>query len=273
MQRLERIIAHKYHTGILFAYTLFLTLLTGCIPAMLPLGYDAEIPVPTPRADESIQVHRIATGGVANAFLIASTEGMILVDAGPPLMEQQILDKMVELGRNDLRLIFITHAHIDHYGGASIIRAVTGAPIAIHRADADALAKGETRLGSINYVPRWATDPLLPALEPYARIRPTEADILLDDGDRLDAYGLDGYLLHLPGHTPGSAGIVIEDRLAFVGDLLSTTGTPHIQRMYAHDWPQVLESVDRLAEIAPKLIYAGHGSQPLTPEELHALRE
>ncbi len=265
--------AHKYRTGILLAHTLLLLLIAGCIPAMLPLGFDTEIPAPTPRTDDAIHVHRIVTGGVANAFLIESAEGLVLVDTGPPLVEQQILDKLVELGRDDLRLIFITHAHIDHYGGSSIIRAVTGAPIAIHRADADALAQGETRLGSISYVPRWATDPVLPALEPYARIRPTEADILFDDGDRLDAYGLDGYVLHLPGHTSGSAGIVVEDRLAFVGDLLSTTGTPHIQRMYAHDWPQVLESVDRLVEVNAALIYAGHGAQPLTPSELRVLRE
>ncbi|MBV7327014.1 MBL fold metallo-hydrolase [Chloroflexi bacterium TSY] len=223
--------------------------------------------------DRTIQVHRIFAGRFSNAFLIESETGLVLIDAGPPRFEQQILDKLTELGRTDLRLIFITHAHIDHYGGASKIRAETGAPIAVHHLDADALAKGETRLGSIRLLPRRITDLILPTIERSARIRPTEADILVEDGNRLDEYGLDAYVIHLPGHTPGSAGVIVENQLAFVSDLISTVGGPHLQRAYADNWEQLTESVNRLKEVSSEIIYTGHGTNPLTLEELHILAE
>jgi len=223
------------------------------------------------KSDSLINIHRISVAGFANAYLLEGKDGLILVDAGPPLFEQQILDKMEELGRDDLRLIFITHAHIDHYGGAAVISAATGALIAIHEADAEALAKGETRLGSVRYLPRQVTDYVLPRLEPNIRINPTEADVLFKDGADLSEYGLDARVIHLPGHTPGSAGLVVDQQIAFIGDLISTAGGPHIQRSYADDWMQLRRNVEQLKERKPSIIYAGHGSEPLTAEELDAL--
>jgi glyoxylase-like metal-dependent hydrolase (beta-lactamase superfamily II) len=92
-------------------------------------------------------VHTLSMG-MSLAYLVEGTAGMILVDAGLPGDEAKVLRKMKSLGRDDLRLIFITHAHIDHYGSAAALRTLTGARIAIHRSDAEAMAGGETRLGT-----------------------------------------------------------------------------------------------------------------------------
>ena len=59
-----------------------------------------------------------------------------------------MLEKMHELGRSDLKLIWITHAHYDHYGSAAALRELTGARIGIHPADAGDLAAGKSRLGT-----------------------------------------------------------------------------------------------------------------------------
>ena len=96
----------------------------------------------------SLPVHNIPTG-MSTAYLIESDGGLALVDAGLPRYERRVLRRMRALGRDDLRLIFITHAHLDHYGSAAALRRLTGAPIAIHRADGDTMARGDTPLGSV----------------------------------------------------------------------------------------------------------------------------
>jgi glyoxylase-like metal-dependent hydrolase (beta-lactamase superfamily II) len=177
---------------------------------------------------------------------------------------------MQALGRDDLRLIFITHAHLDHYGSAGALRQLTGASIAIHRADGDAMARGETPLGSARGWGRMIGT-LLPLLEFYLRPESTVADLLLDDGDDLRAYGLDAAVLHTPGHTSGSSCLIVEERLAFVGDLLSTVGRPHVQRYLADDWSLILSSLVRLRARRPEWVYAGHGCHPLSGQALRDL--
>jgi glyoxylase-like metal-dependent hydrolase (beta-lactamase superfamily II) len=81
--------------------------------------------------------------------LIEGRDGVVLVDAGAPRKEELILRRLREIGRDDLRLIYITHDHLDHYGSAAAVKRSTGAAIAVHEADAEAMALGRTPLGSV----------------------------------------------------------------------------------------------------------------------------
>ena len=217
----------------------------------------------------SLQIHSLSMGMV-QAYLIESEAGLVLVDAGMPGQEQTVLRCMEALERDDLRLIFLTHAHFDHYGSASALRRLTGASIAIHRADAEAMARGETRLGSVRGRGRLVRA-LLPLLASILQAEPTRADLLLDDGDDLGAFGLDAAVLHTPGHTPGSSCLLVEGRLAFVGDLLSATGQPHVQRFFAHDWSLIPGSLARLQAQRPEWTFTGHGRRAVSGEVLQRL--
>jgi glyoxylase-like metal-dependent hydrolase (beta-lactamase superfamily II) len=181
-----------------------------------------------------------------------------------------VLRRMRALGQDSLQLIFITHAHLDHYGSAAALRRLTDAPIAVHRADGDAMAQGETPVGSMRNQGRlmWA---LLRLFEPYLRPEPTPPDLLLDDGDDLCTCGLDATVLHTPGHTPGSSCLIVEGRVAFVGDLLSTSVRPRVQRSFADDWSLIPDSLARLQALRPEWVYAGHGRRPLSGKTLQGL--
>ncbi len=219
----------------------------------------------------SLQIHNIPMG-MAPAHLIESDAGLVLVDAGLPHYEHRVLRRMRTLGRDDLRLIFITHAHLDHYGSAAALRRLTGTPIAIHRADGDAMTRGETPIRSARGRGRLLLA-LLPLFEPVLRPEPTPPDLLLDDGSDPRAYGfdLDAVVLHTPGHTPGSSCLILEGRLAFVGDLLSTTGRPSVQRFFADDWSLIPDSLARLQALRPEWVYTGHGRRPLRGDALQRL--
>lgn len=206
----------------------------------------------------------------SNAYLLVTDAGVTLVDAGSPLMAELILDYLVEIGRTDLRLIYITHPHGDHYGSAAEVRRRTGAPIAAFAAGAIEMDAGMSRLGSIRGRRRLSRL-LLPIMEPALQAESAAPDILLDDGARLDEYGLPATALYTPGHTLACTTLLIDGGLAFVGDLLSSNRTPHIQSWYAQDWGKLMPSVRRLADRAPRLLFPGHGARPLTQSELDDL--
>jgi len=216
-----------------------------------------------------IRVHAIAMG-LSTAYLVENEAGLVLVDAGCPRFEKRVLQRVRSLGYDSLGLIFITHAHFDHYGSAAALRRCTGAPIAIHRAGAGAMARGETPIGSVRGR-GWVGRALLHLFEPYLGTEPTPPDLLLDDGDDVRPYGLDAWVLHTPGHTAGSSCLIVDDRVAFVGDLLSTSIRPHAQRLYATDWSLIPPSLDRLQSVEPEWVYSGHGRRPVSGDALRRL--
>ncbi|MCJ1961408.1 MBL fold metallo-hydrolase [Novosphingobium mangrovi (ex Hu et al. 2023)] len=70
-------------------------------------------------------------------YAIRTSEGLVLVDGGGTAAQgQRILDWMASAGfaPSDLRWIILTHEHADHIAGAQVLRAATGARIAVSAA-------------------------------------------------------------------------------------------------------------------------------------------
>ena len=143
------------------------------------------------------------------------------------------------------------------------LRRLTGAPIAIHHA--------ESSLGSVRGRGRLVVG-LLHLFGTFLAPGPTPADILFNEGEDLASFGFDAVVVHTPGHTPGSSSLLVEKRLALVGDLLSTSGHPHVQRFYADDWSLILASLALLQALKPEWDYTGHGSRPMSGKVLQGLR-
>jgi glyoxylase-like metal-dependent hydrolase (beta-lactamase superfamily II) len=199
---------------------------------------------------------------LANAYLIENQRGLFLIDTGMPGDDRLILRKIDSISGKNLQFIFITHAHIDHFGGATLIQRQTGAPIGIHHGDAVALASGCTNVGQargLGKVIQW----MLPILNTIYHPVTSPADFLFEDGDSLEKFGLNAIVVHTPGHTPGSSSLLLEDRQMFVGDLLSTNGGIHPQRYFATNWNLISQSLERLRTLQPKAIYPGHGKQTI----------
>ena len=118
-------------------------------------------------------------------------------------------------------LIVVTHTHVDQAGSAARIRTLSGAPIVAHTGDLDYyLQKRSMRFCSTG----WFGDVFLRMgliLQPY---RPFTPNVLLQTGETLDlsAYGLDGRVIHTPGHTAGSLSVQLASGDVMVGDLLAS---------------------------------------------------
>lgn len=213
---------------------------------------------------------------MVNCHLLIGPLGCVLVDAGLPGSETKVLRVLRQhgLGYEDIKLIVITHAHIDHAGAARKLRKLSGAPIVAHAGDLDYYEqKKPMTFCTTGWISRLFLRTGL-ILRPYAPFTP---DVLLQDGEGLDlrSYGLPGRVQHTPGHTAGSVSIQMEGGDAMVGDLLASgvmlgglLRTGHAKRPPFEDDPhQVADELQRLVEAGMQRFYMGHGG-PLPASEV-----
>lgn len=85
-----------------------------------------------------------------------------------------------------------------------------------------------------------------------------EPDILLEDGADLADHGFDARVLHLPGHTRGSIGILAEGCGLIAGDVYSNKKEPEIADN-AVDYDLLMKSAGKAKSTGARNIYPGHG--------------
>ena len=230
-------------------------------------------------------VHRL-TNGVANFYLIQESGKLVLVDAGAPKDWALFTEAVQTLGKvaGDLDAVLLTHAHTDHTGFAEQARATAGARVWIHEDDVEMARTGKVgpRDGRQSaYLLRgafWRTALIL-GMRGGAKIIPIREVSQFGDGEVLDVPG-SPRVVHAPGHTGGSAAILLEERgVLFTGDVLCThnayTGRAGPQIMPSGlnaDTPQALASLDNLTGIKASVLLPGHGD-PWTAGVGEAIRQ
>jgi hydroxyacylglutathione hydrolase len=203
-----------------------------------------------------------------NCYLLRSDGGAVLVDPGPPGGAATVIAGAEEANvrREDIRLIVVTHGHLDHYGAAAGVRAWCGAPVAAHRLSPEfsrdrrnALPPAQTLRGSVI---RW----FYLLFSPLARFEPLQADLLLDGGADLSPHGVEARTVLLPGHSPESLGIVTAQGDLFAGDLF-VNYTVLSQPIYLSDRDAWEGSYDHVRALKPRTVYIGHG-EPFPGDKL-----
>ena len=167
-----------------------------------------------------------------------------VVDPGGDV--QRIRDAIEELGLVVERIL-LTHGHIDHAGGAALLRAaLPGVPL-----------EGPDQRDAF----------LLDGLEDQGRrfgvtdARNVRPDRFLAEGDTLELGGHQFDVLHCPGHTPGH--VVFVDRaggLAILGDVLFQGSVGRTDFPYG-DTGALLRSIrDKLMPLSDETAFlCGHG--------------
>jgi hydroxyacylglutathione hydrolase len=143
--------------------------------------------------------------------------------------------------RWSLRLIVSTHGHWDHTGDNAAVANATGADIAVHGLDRDAL-EHPAPLGAPFEIPA-----SVPAVEL------AEGGVIRFGAIRLE-------VLHTPGHTPGSVCLQSrDDSVLFSGDTLFAGGWGRTD-LPGGSADAIVESLGRLASLEPIVaVLPGHG--------------
>lgn len=195
-------------------------------------------------------------------FLIQSLRGYTLIDTGIPFHTRQINRALqtldIELG--DIQTIILTHGHLDHIGCLAYLKSRSGAAVICHRTVGSILEGG----GYEKAVPRvfgWKLlNPIVSALLGKG-LTPVHPDQILDESLDLGEFGLNGRVLHTPGHSPGSCSIILDCGVCFIGDLLRERSPAFFDTgLFYHDRDQILTSLRKVAALGPETIYLSHGT-------------
>ena len=174
----------------------------------------------------------------------------IVIDPGEDIPAIQAL-----LDRHQLKvkLIVITHAHIDHIAGAQQLKKLTGAPILYNENDLPLVKMMDVQAS-------WLRMPTPEVLPP---------DASLKDGETVGVEGLAGLVLHTPGHTQGSICLYLpEQKVLLAGDTLFA-GSVGRTDLPGGDMGQLIRSIqDRILVLADDItVVPGHGPKTTIGEE------
>ena len=200
--------------------------------------------------------HAYHLRGGSNAGLIVQDGRAVLVDTGLDRDTAKKILRHVESLNVTLAAVVITHAHADHFGGAALIRARTGAPVYAPALEADVVAN-----------PLWEPLYLFSGAAPAAELRhkftlaeacPVTGELGIGDQE---LGGVSLTVMPAPGHAPnqmmvaGGGACFMADAV-FAPDVLHKHGIP-----FYVDVDQTLASLTRVAALEGRYAWfvPGHG--------------
>jgi hydroxyacylglutathione hydrolase len=182
-----------------------------------------------------------------------STGEALVIDPGDEI------ERVLAIARRHgwrITMIVVTHAHIDHIGGAKKLRDLTGAPVHMNANDTELYE-------TLDMQAAWIGMRYLPERGPI--------DVPLNDGDQLTIGGATGTVLHTPGHTQGSVSLyfpMADERKLFAGDTLFQ-GSIGRTDLPGGNTKQIFRSIRDKLLVLPDdtVVIPGHGDRTTIGEE------
>lgn len=186
----------------------------------------------------------------ANSYVLDTADGLIMFDCGCGDTMEQIFDNMRywDLSPSDIRFCLLTHPHLDHAGGAHLLREM-GAELLAVKETAAAVSARDERCGGYLY---------------HKKFHPVEVDRIVSDGEILDICGTNIEVKHLPGHSRGCTAYFFrheEKHIVVSGDIIGTqlSGDFGWDGSIDFDKPAYIESLRRFARVDMDIMLPGHG--------------
>ena len=197
--------------------------------------------------------------GFVNSFIIKGENKIILIDTGLPGSTNKIIKKIEEMGfkTDQVSLIILTHAHLDHFGSVKQLQKITGAKVAIHKNDAMYLIEGKS--AEVTPISGFGKFMMRIVKNRSSKIDGIKPDILIEDKMDLNEFGIKGKVISTPGHTEGSVSILLNSRKCLVGDILGSSFGKPTYGMFCNDINKLKESIIKIKDSNIKEVYLSHG--------------
>jgi len=183
-------------------------------------------------------VYVIGRSGTA-VYAVTTSDGILLIDAGyADQVDTVLLPGLKKLGLDPskIKYVIVTHGHADHFGGAQYLQEHFGARVALSAADWDLIEKSGAQAKGPPVVP-------------------PRRDVVAVEGQPITLGDEKVTPVFIPGHTPGSLGLIfpVKDagKIHMAGLYGGTVLTPRI--ISTEGLHQYLRSIDHFAEITRQM--------------------
>jgi glyoxylase-like metal-dependent hydrolase (beta-lactamase superfamily II) len=152
-----------------------------------------------------------------------------------------------------VKQIVVTHAHIDHVGGAMKLKQRTGAPILLNQNDSDLLRMLDTQAAWLG-------------MRPPGKVA---IDQSITSGDTVKAGAIEGKVLHTPGHTEGSICLYFEPEKRLVAGDTLFAGSIGRTDLPGGSYDKIIRSLHESVLALPDetVVVPGHGELTTVGEE------
>lgn len=174
----------------------------------------------------------------------------IVIDPGDDI--EAIMEIVARHGLQ-VKQIVVTHAHIDHVGGAMKIKQRTGAPILLNQNDSALLRMLDTQA-------QWL------GMRPPGKVA---IDQSITSGDSVKVGAVEGKVLHTPGHTEGSICLYFEPEKRLVAGDTLFAGSIGRTDLPGGSYDKIIRSLHESVLALPNetVVVPGHGELTTIGEE------
>jgi len=203
-----------------------------------------------------------------NIYVVTRNSRSVMVDTGISFDRARIEHALAKKGLVP-EAVVLTHTHFDHAGNAAWFAREYGAEVVVQEAESRYLAAGDTPIPEGTYAVTRGLVSLGKKVAPMFRYEPCRADHIFSETFDLNRFGINGYIIHTPGHSPGGATVVIDDVVAIAGDSIigTTPGKPFPP--FADDVDLLLRSWRKIIDTGCVTFLPGHG-KPVSRDEIIA---
>ena len=218
--------------------------------------------------------HKFVQIGFTNCYLLKCNGGYLLIDVGYPGDYEKFIQKLKNKFNIDIleiKYLLLTHHHDDHAGFGNELLKNTKANLIVHEK-----ALKRLKMGASEEESRPINRRIKAILGIFSRFHefkfppviPTDKDVIIrgseDNTDILKNLGIEGTIIHTPGHTKDGISVILSDGSVFPGDntmnvwyfnLLGLKKRP----IYVQDFLLILNSWEKYIELGGKKVYPAHG--------------
>lgn len=179
-----------------------------------------------------------------------ATHEAMVIDPGDDI--EDVLQIIRENGLT-VKQIVVTHAHIDHVGGAMKLRQATGAPILLNQNDYDLLKMLDVQAAWIGVPPPG----------------PVQIDSSISTGDKVSAGSLTADVIHTPGHTEGSVCLYFPAQQKLIAGDTLFAGSIGRTDLPGGSFKKIMSSLHEKVMALPDetIVIPGHGPATTIGEE------
>lgn len=158
--------------------------------------------------------------------------------------------------------LVLTHTHFDHAENAAYLKENFELRIIVHQSESELLKKGENPIVAGTILPtRFLARSLARRIQQIFNYQAVTPDIPVSKEFDLAPLGINGHILHTPGHTQGSITVIIENEIAIVGDTLFGILPGSIFPPFEQNLPQMIKSWGLLVGTGCKVFLPAHGGE------------